>query len=83
MFFASLPPEVRYHGEDLYAAAGLTAEEVALIPAYIEGEEDFYGTPAFDKLYEYFAFGVREMPYDVMKARTECPDEWILDRLAV
>ena len=66
---------------EIFEAAGLTAEETAAMPAYIEGEEDFYDTPAFDRLYEYFAFDTGEMPYGVMKARTECPDEWILDRL--
>ena len=65
----------------VYEEAELTAEEVALMPAYIEGEKEFYGTTAFDKLYEYFAFEVMEMPYEVMKARTECPDEWILNRV--
>jgi hypothetical protein len=68
--------------EEIYREAELTADDIARMPAYIEGEDEFYGSEAFGKLYEYFAFEVMEMPYEVMKARTECPDEWILDRLA-
>jgi hypothetical protein len=81
MYFLTLPPEVPYQGDDLYAAAGLTPTEAALMPRYLAGIDDFYDTPAFNKLYEYF-MDTQEMPYDVAKARTECPDEWILDRLA-
>ena len=67
----------------VYEEAGLTHEEIAAMPRYLAGVDEFYGTPAFDKLYEHFAFGVCEMPYDVAKARTQCPDEWILDRVNV
>ena len=65
----------------IYETAKLTPEEVRLMPEYIDGNLEFYGTPAFDKLYEYFVFVVAEMPYDAAKARTICPDEWILDYL--
>jgi len=66
--------------EEIYNAAGLTKNDRARMPAYVEGEDEFYGSEAFGKLYDYF-FRTGEMPYGVMKARTECPDEWILDRL--
>jgi hypothetical protein len=53
------------------------------MPSYIEGEDEFYGSEAYGKLYEYFAFESCEMPYGVAKARTECPDDWILEHLEV
>ncbi len=65
----------------IYEAAGLTADDIAKMPKYIDGEADFYGTPAFDMLYEYFTTETGEMPYGVAKARTGDPDIWILDRL--
>ena len=65
----------------IYTQAGLTAEEIATMDAYISGDEEFYGTDAFNKLFEYF-FNHGLMPYGVAKARTECPDDWILDSLA-
>jgi len=46
----------------VYEEAGLTPEEVEAMPRYLAGVDEFYGTPAFNKLYEYFAFGVCEMP---------------------
>jgi hypothetical protein len=36
----------------------------------------------FQKLFEYFAFEVNEMPYGIAKAKTGTPDEWILERLS-
>ncbi len=65
----------------VYEKAGLTAEEIENMPAYISGEKEFYGTAAFDKLFEHFAFDTAEMPYGVAKARTGDPDTWILDRV--
>jgi hypothetical protein len=67
---------------EIYEAAGLTEADRSRMPSYIEGEDEFYGSEAYGKLYEYFAFESCEMPYGVAKARTECPDEWILDYLA-
>jgi len=64
-----------------YKLAGMTAEQIALMPRYINGALDFYGTPAFDRLFEYFAFDAGEMPYGTAKARDGMPDEWILERL--
>ena len=66
---------------NIYSEADLNQEEIAQMPDFINGDLDFYGSSAYEKLYEYFAFGVCEMPYDVAKARTETPDDWILDRL--
>ena len=39
-----------------------------------------YGSEVYEDLYNYFA-NSGEMPYDVMKARTGMPDEWIIDRV--
>lgn len=66
---------------NLYVDAGLSKAEIDQIPDYINGEIDFYGTSAYEKLYEYFAFDTHEMPYEVAKARSETPDDWILERL--
>ena len=64
-------------------AAGLTDQEVLDVLPYIAGTaDDFYDTPMYDKLYEYFAFVTGEMPYGAAKARTEDPDTWILEHLA-
>ncbi len=66
---------------DVYKEAGLTAEEIESMPEYISGEKEFYGTAAFDKLFEHFAFDTAEMPYGVAKARTGDPDTWILEKV--
>ena len=66
---------------EIYEAAGLSEDDRARMPAYIEGEDEFYDSKAYGKLYEYFAFESCEMPYGVAKARTETPDEWILEYL--
>ena len=64
-------------------AAGLTDREVQELRPHIAGQaDDFYDTPMYDKLYEYFAFVTGEMPYGAAKARTEDPDTWILEHLA-
>ena len=64
----------------VYKQAGLTFEEARKMPRYMAGVEEFYATPAFNKLYEYF-FNNGLMPYEVAKARTECPEDWILDSI--
>ena len=66
---------------EIYEEAGLMAEEVALMPFYIDDDLDFYSSSAFEKLFEYFAFETGEMPYGTAKARDGMPDEWIIDRL--
>ena len=64
-------------------AAGLTDREVQELLPYIAGTaDDFYDTPMYEKLYEYFAFTTGEMPYGTAKARDADPDTWILEHLA-
>ena len=64
-------------------AAGLTDREVHQMLPHIAGQvDDFFDTPMYEKLYEYFAFTTGEMPYGAAKARTEDPDTWILEHLA-
>lgn len=66
---------------EIYKAAGLTTTEIKEIPLFISGEgEEFYGTTAYEKLFDYYAFS-GEMPYGVAKCRTGTPDEWIMDKL--
>tara|TARA_Y100000310_G_C20113003_1_gene548003 strand:- start:224 stop:439 length:216 start_codon:yes stop_codon:yes gene_type:complete len=67
---------------EIYVSAGLTPQEIEKMPTYIAGEVEFYDSSAFQKLYEYFAFETGEMPYSVAKARTQTPDEWILEQLS-
>ena len=66
----------------IYEAAGLTPQMIEAMPRYLAGIDDFYDTPACNKLYDYFAFEICTMPYEVAKARTECPDEWILKQVS-
>ena len=66
---------------EIYKEAKLDQEDIDLMPAYIEGSVDFYDTPAYEKLFSYFAFETCEMPYGTAKARTGDPDLWILDKL--
>ncbi len=69
----------------VYKAAGLTAGEIRDMPRYIAGIDEFYGTPAFDKLYNYFVFEashIVRMPYGAAKARDRMPDDWILEKLS-
>ena len=63
-------------------AAGLTDQEVHQMQAHITGQaDDFFDTPMYEKLYEYFAFTTCEMPYGTAKARDDDPDSWILEHL--
>ena len=64
-------------------AAGLTQAEIAQLMPHLAGDEDdFFDTPMYEKLYEYFAFTTCEMPYGTAKARDGDPDTWILEHLA-
>ena len=65
-------------------AAGLTNPEVVQMQEHLAGtaQEDFFDTPMYEKLYEYFAFTTGQMPYGTAKARDADPDTWILERLA-
>ena len=66
---------------EIYNAAGLTSDDRSRMPSYIEGEDEFYGSEAYGKLYEYFAFESCEMPYGTAKARDGDPECWILEYL--
>lgn len=66
---------------EIYVQANLTQVERNNMPYYIDDSLEFYGSTAYEKLYEYFAFEVVEMPYGIAKARTGDPDSWILERL--
>tara|TARA_E500000331_G_scaffold229024_1_gene219242 strand:- start:1228 stop:1452 length:225 start_codon:yes stop_codon:yes gene_type:complete len=67
--------------QEIYDAAGLTQDDRSRMPSYLEEEDEFYGSEAYGKLYEYFAFETGEMPYGTAKARTGDPDWWILEYL--
>ena len=67
--------------QQIYLEAGLSSTEIDQMGAYIEGSLEFYGSSAYDKLFEYFAFETGEMPYGTAKARDGEPDVWILDYL--
>ncbi len=66
---------------EIYVKAGLSTAEVQKMSEYLDWNDDFYGSSAFEKLFEYFAFEIGEMPYGTAKARDGMPDEWILDYL--
>lgn len=66
--------------DELYSEAGLTDDDRSQMSSYVEGEDEFYGSEAFGKLYDYF-YSSGEMPYGVAKARDGDPVEWILDYL--
>jgi hypothetical protein len=65
---------------EIYKVAGLTQCEQKEMIRHLEEDEDFYSSTSYEKLYEHFCF-TGEMPYEVAKARTECPDVWILEKL--
>jgi len=66
------------------AEAGLTSDEIAWVKSewaadYAEGLYD--NQVVFDKIFNYY-MDIGEMPYEVAKARTATPDEWIAERWA-
>lgn len=65
----------------IYEEAGLDDDEIFMMESYLEGVEEFHGTDSFDKLHEYFAFDIGEMPYDVVDSTNGDPDVWILNKL--
>jgi hypothetical protein len=67
--------------DQIYSAACLTEEEIALINQSLGTGESVCGTTAFEKLYEYFTFETGEMPYGTAKARDGDPELWIFKRL--
>tara|TARA_R110002153_G_scaffold36023_7_gene106873 strand:+ start:7103 stop:7345 length:243 start_codon:yes stop_codon:yes gene_type:complete len=68
----------------IYENACLTKTEQEEMQSFISGdnEEIFCGTTQFEKLYEYFAFTTRLMPYANARGKTATPDDWILDFLS-
>jgi hypothetical protein len=68
---------------EIYDAAGLTAHDRSFMPRYLAGIDEFLGSEAYGKLYEYFAFESCEMPYGTAKARDGDPECWILEYLEV
>ena len=68
--------------EEIFKAACLNEADIGTVQLVLASEPiDFYGTPAFDKLFEYFAFETGEMPYGVAKARDGEPDIWSIEYL--
>jgi len=65
---------------EIYRGANLSAGEAVTMKYYVSGEEDFYGTSAYEKLFNYYLTS-GEMPYGTAKARDGMPDEWILNKL--
>ena len=67
--------------------AGLDMDEISFVSQILDGEIgqlEFLNSPAYEKLFEYFAFsdtGPAQMPYGTAKARDGMPDDWILDYL--
>ena len=66
----------------IYLAAGLTPIEINKMELYLSGEEEFVGTGAYLKLYDYFngPYPIR-MPYDIAKGIGGDPDTWIINFL--
>lgn len=62
-------------------AAGLSQPEIEWVKAeWNEGGDPVYGkSDIFDKLFNYY-MDIGEMPYEVAKARSATPDEWIYER---
>ena len=74
-----LPPDGQTIADELIAA-NLTPAEMEWVESEWHGEQDLYGNEVvFDKLFNYY-MDIDEMPYEVAKARTATPDEWIIDR---
>ena len=67
----------------IYKRADLTDEEISAVETELgdDATGDFYGTSAFEKLYNYY-LDEGEMPYTVAKGDSETPDEWILNQLS-
>jgi len=66
----------------VYQEAGLTLKEAVQVTEILEGGSDDFlmSTAGFEKLFNYF-LDEELMPYQVAKARTQCPDVWIEDYL--
>jgi hypothetical protein len=68
--------------DEIYRQAGLTDDDINRMSSYAEGKDEFYGSEAYGKLFDYFE-GSGEMPYGVAKCRDEAPDDWILEYLGL
>jgi len=72
--------------EQIYAAAELSPEEIGRMPAHIDGggdiggEKDFYDSPEYNKLANYF-YEIGEMDQGTLRYRTGDADQWILQKL--
>jgi hypothetical protein len=66
---------------EIYEQANLSPTEVQKMAEYLEWNDGFLCSSAYEKLFEYFCFS-GEMPYGIAKARTGDPDLWILEELA-
>jgi hypothetical protein len=66
---------------EIYVKAGLSTAEVQKMSEYLDWNDDFYGSSAYEKLFEYFAFETGEMPYGTAKFRDGEADVWILENL--
>ena len=65
----------------IYLSAGLSSSETQKMTEYMDWNDEFYNSSAYDKLYEYFTAVTEEMPYGTAKARDGDPDLWILNYL--
>jgi len=66
------------------AEAGLTPDEVAWVESEWKADEAqglYDNQIIFEKIFNYY-MDIGEMPYEVAKARTATPDEWIAERWA-
>jgi len=68
------------------ALANLNPQEVVYLLNVLRISEvsfadGFLGSTTFEKLYDFY-LNSQQMPYGVAKARTECPDVWIINRLS-
>jgi len=66
--------------EKVFKAAGLTKPEMSQMWGWLKSgdmDDEFYGSTAYEKLFELLAFDWGEMPYGTAKARDGMPDEWI------
>ena len=74
--------------ERIMKSAGLTKNEIAQMWPFLDGTLDpwdFMETSMYEKLFDWYtseAGPEDRMPYSVAKARSDVPDEWIIDRLA-
>jgi DNA-binding XRE family transcriptional regulator len=61
--------------------AGLNADEIKQLDGWIDGcvvRDQMLATTTYDKLFKYFAYTKKTMPYGVIKSEIMCPFLWIL-----